>query len=672
MATAELAEVSRSIRSAMGESAGQFRQAANASAANLSKIVKDIATTFSAQRKDINDLHNSIQEGQYATEQTNDKIDGLIRIFQETASIQTTMQGYLSDISKNIRILNRNVESMNTNLSNNLVGSGTGNILSSLTTGLGSVVEKIGAAAVGGAVGYVAGGMGGGGGGATAMQPNGSSSEAMSFFQSKGWSKEQSAGIVGNLQVESENFSSAVISGKKKGDGGTAVGIAQWHPDRQARFQQIMGKPLIGSTFQDQLAFVDWELKNSEAKAGNILKMAKSAADAAAKVDEFYERSSGEHRSKRIANAERLTSSKGGETATPVTSAATTPSTTPTATPVSKPEAVPSATSPRTETIGKEGGHGPISGAMHEGQAHGEKVETSAALPSGDIVALGHALEKMGMRISEHPSFGGVAGVHKGRAHYEGRAIDINIGKGNTEATNPVLGAKFDHLADQLTRLGYKVFWRESGPYGAAGHNDHLHAELRKGGAPAVPDTYQMAGTPEQRAAQGATPYAATPSTTAPSAAPMAAPVAEPIQQAPMTTGMMGAPMGGDMTGQLMGMLGGFIPGGFGGMIGGLLPMIASAISAELTPSPSMASMNARTVSQAAVQSQAMEESAQQQTVTPTNTPSMTGGASPMSAADNSGYAYNTPDDIGWPDWASMIGGNHWEEMKHYKKNMWG
>ena len=671
MAAVEIAEVSRSIRSAMGESAGQFRQAANASAANLSKIVKDIATTFSAQRKDINDLHNSIQEGQYATEQTNDKIDGLIRIFQETASIQTTMQGYLSDISKNIRILNRNVESMNTNLSNNLVGSGTGNILSSLTTGLGSVATAIGAAAVGTAAGYVAGGMGGGG---AAMGPgvgeSGSSSEAMSFFQSKGWSKEQSAGIVGNLQVESGKS----LKTNAVGDGGQAYGIAQWHPDRQAKFQQVMGLPIRQSNFKQQLEFVQWELMNSEKRAGQMLKAASTAIEAARAVDYGYERSTHQHLGQRMSNAVTLAKSSGqaASTTSDATPAATTPSTTPTATPVSRPEAVPSATSPRTETIGKEGGHGPISGAMHEGHAHGEKVETSAALPSGDIVALGHALEGMGMRISEHPSFGGVRPVHKGKAHYEGRAIDINFGKGKTEATDPVLGAKFDHLADQLTKLGYKVFWRESGPYGAAGHNDHLHAELRKGGGEAVPDTYQIAGTPEQRAMQGATPYAASPSTTPPPAAPAAAPIAEPVQQAPMTTGMMAAPMGGDMTGQLMGMLGGFIPGGFGGMIGGLLPMIASAISAELTPSPSMASMNARTVSQAAVQSQAMEESAQQQTVTPTNTPSMTGGASPMSAADNSGYAYNTPDDIGWPDWASMIGGNHWEEMKHYKKNMWG
>ena len=36
------------------------------------------------------------------------------------------------------------------------------------------------------------------------------------------------------------------------------------------------------------------------------------------------------------------------------------------------------------------------------------------------------------------------------------------------------------------------------------------------------------------------------------------------------------------------------------------------------------------------------------------------------------GYDYNAPWDIGWPDWASMIGGNHWAEGKKYKQNMWG
>lgn len=680
MATVELAEVSKSIRSAMGESAGQFKQAAAASVGNLSKVVKDIASNFAAQRRDITELHNSIQESEYIAQSNSDKLD---RVFQESLGIQTSMLSEMRIVSKNISILNRSIDSMNTNLSNNLVGNGGGNILSSLTTGFGDVSGAIAGLVIGGAAAYGLTQMtGGGGGGPTGpgLGESGSSSEAMSFFESKGWSKEQAAGIVGNLQTESGK----TLKTNAVGDNGQAYGIAQWHPDRQAKFQQVMGIPIRQSNFKQQLEFVQWELMNSEKRAGEMLKAAGTAIEAARAVDYGYERSTHQHLGQRMANAVALAKGSSSE-ATP---SSTTPSTTtsqgasPDATRVNAPsEAIPSATSPRVESMAKEGGHGPISGAGHE---HAEKVEGSAPLPSGDVVALGHALEKMGMRISEHPSFGGVKPVHKGKAHYEGRAIDINFGTGKTEASDPVLGAKFDSLANQLTKLGYKVYWRESGPYAAAGHNNHLHAEIPKGGAPSVPDTYQIAGSPEQRAMQGATPLsgAAAAPPAASAGAPSAAPTAEPVSQAPMTQATMASAIGANVPGQLMGMLGGMLPGGMGGILGGLMPLVTSALQglestpnplAELTPVTTVANQNAQLVKESAVQTQATQETAQLQTVeTARNVPSNTSGNVKLASGDQSGYAYNMPGDVGWPDWAALIGGNHWEEMKSYKKNMWG
>lgn len=138
------------------------------------------------------------------------------------------------------------------------------------------------------------------------MSSNEAVNKAMAFFQSKGWTKEQAAGIVGNLQVESGNFSSDVISGKKKGDSGRAVGVAQWHPDRQAKFRGLFGRPLVGSSLQQQLEFIQWELSNNEKRAGNALRGTRSAEDAASIIDQLYERSSGEHRRQRMANARRL------------------------------------------------------------------------------------------------------------------------------------------------------------------------------------------------------------------------------------------------------------------------------------------------------------------------------------------------------------------------------
>jgi hypothetical protein len=108
--------------------------------------------------------------------------------------------------------------------------------------------------------------------------------EAMRYFQSQGWSKEQAAGIIGNLQAESG------LNPSIPGDGGAAYGIGQWHPDRQANFQRVIGHSIRGSSFGDQLKFVQWELTHTESGAGNALRGADSASEAAAIFCRLYER----------------------------------------------------------------------------------------------------------------------------------------------------------------------------------------------------------------------------------------------------------------------------------------------------------------------------------------------------------------------------------------------
>jgi hypothetical protein len=114
-------------------------------------------------------------------------------------------------------------------------------------------------------------------------QMSGSASAAISFFKSKGWTQEQAAGIAANLQSES-NFNPAA-----DGDSHLAYGIAQWHPDRQANFQALMGKPIRGSSFQEQLEFVNWELNNTHKRAGDKLRNAGQAGQAGAIVSKYYE-----------------------------------------------------------------------------------------------------------------------------------------------------------------------------------------------------------------------------------------------------------------------------------------------------------------------------------------------------------------------------------------------
>lgn len=112
----------------------------------------------------------------------------------------------------------------------------------------------------------------------------GTLSDAFNFFLGKGYSREQAAGIVGNLHGESRLSTTAV------GDGGKAYGLAQWHPDRQSIFQKIFGKSIKQSTFNEQLEFVHWELNNNESRAGRMLKQAGTVADATKIFMKEYER----------------------------------------------------------------------------------------------------------------------------------------------------------------------------------------------------------------------------------------------------------------------------------------------------------------------------------------------------------------------------------------------
>ena len=118
--------------------------------------------------------------------------------------------------------------------------------------------------------------------------------QAMKYFMSQGWTKQQAAGLTGNLQKESQFDHTAV------GDGGKAYGVAQWHPDRQANFKAKYGKNIKQSSYAEQLAFVNHELTNGTEKgAGNRLRQAKTAAQAGAIVSEYYERPANKEGEKR-------------------------------------------------------------------------------------------------------------------------------------------------------------------------------------------------------------------------------------------------------------------------------------------------------------------------------------------------------------------------------------
>lgn len=113
------------------------------------------------------------------------------------------------------------------------------------------------------------------------------SQQAIDYFMSQGWTREQAIGIAANLGHESGYKTSA--EGDKGYKGGSSFGIAQWREGRVENFKRIMGKHPTEASYEEQLQFVQWEMQNTHKKAGNEIRNATTAADAAAAMTVHYE-----------------------------------------------------------------------------------------------------------------------------------------------------------------------------------------------------------------------------------------------------------------------------------------------------------------------------------------------------------------------------------------------
>lgn len=134
---------------------------------------------------------------------------------------------------------------------------------------------------------------------------------AKSYLQEKhGLSDAAAAGIVGNLWVESGGFKDSVLSGKRRGDGGTAWYAAQWRFDRKANLEKFAGG---APTFAQQLDFVIEEMNpnspyadRTSARNRNSILNAKDPRAAALAFRKYYERAGVPHDSKRQAIAQKF------------------------------------------------------------------------------------------------------------------------------------------------------------------------------------------------------------------------------------------------------------------------------------------------------------------------------------------------------------------------------
>lgn len=159
------------------------------------------------------------------------------------------------------------------------MGEGLKDFFSSLAGGIASLLGGPANAATGNPADYLGGGDFSGSSG---------QDQAMNYFMSQGLSKEQAAGIVGNLMQES----TAAIDPKAKNGSGHR-GIAQWDKNRWANFEKFAKqKGLDVNTREAQL---QWIMEEMRTGAGGLslktLKGAKNSRQAAELFLKQYERS---------------------------------------------------------------------------------------------------------------------------------------------------------------------------------------------------------------------------------------------------------------------------------------------------------------------------------------------------------------------------------------------
>ena len=83
----------------------QFREAANENNRSITKVVKDLASSFASQKKQNIDLSNSISESIAQSQQTASKVDSKNGLLQESITLQSQMLGELKNIRISIKSL---------------------------------------------------------------------------------------------------------------------------------------------------------------------------------------------------------------------------------------------------------------------------------------------------------------------------------------------------------------------------------------------------------------------------------------------------------------------------------------------------------------------------------------------------------------------------------------
>lgn len=123
--------------------------------------------------------------------------------------------------------------------------------------------------------------IGGGPAGAGSSRGGANSGQIEAFFRSRGYTAEQARGIAAGIHAESASNPRA-FNGAGGGQG--AFGIGQWRGDRLKRLRAKYGP---NPTLQQQLEFMDWELKGGDHGGSAVRSQSTAAGTLGAYINSF-------------------------------------------------------------------------------------------------------------------------------------------------------------------------------------------------------------------------------------------------------------------------------------------------------------------------------------------------------------------------------------------------
>jgi hypothetical protein len=683
MEQAELSQLSNTIRSSMGETAGKFRDAAERGNNNLAKILGTVAAAIKAQRQDLAEMQNVLSESESVSERNASTLQSIQAELQDINSGIHDIATGMKNMARGIANVDNSIFRLNQDLQSSIGQSLLPGLLTGLSGTATSIVKGITALAMGGlafggaktAMDYMTGGGAGGmGGDVTGIKASGSlaqnQQEAYKSAIEEGLSEKSAKILVANMSGESLKN-----PGLKRWDRfHYSQGIVQWDDQRSENIKQHFGKYPQQMTVAEQTKAAIWEMKTHKeyAKAWeNMTNERLSDQERMYAVVKHYEKPQFAEKDTqtRLGYLKGLNVSGGQTEKTPDQSV---PKSSPMQSQYEQPPVSSEGVS-RVEKIGGEHGHGPISGTAEHG--HSEHTPISKG------VVTGKSLDEVNPTLAN--AFLAAAAEYKQKT---GETVNVNSAKRSTEEQQRLWEKKQrGEIRYPVAQPGTSLHERGLAidvPEATAEKMDRMGI-LRNHGlnrpVPGDPVHIQLMNTKfdekyghtsQESSTRQETPTAMTPVMPAVSGG------ITPEQMAMITGGMN--PMAMAATTAMMSQL---------QSAQDEAAAIAPQQQQESQPPQfdqtqilsqlSKPSENAQIVQQAAVAKQAQQELAQQEPITDLLNSifgQLGGGSSTVvnNSSNMGAGGYNGQYDIGWPDWAEMIGGNHWKEMKSYKKNMWG